>query len=976
MANAEKRPLKVFLCHASGDKPPVRDLYKHLVAEGVDAWLDKEKLLPGQDWRLEIPRAVQEADVVVVCLSNKSVTKEGYVQKEIKFALDSAEEKPEGTIFLIPARLEDCVVPERLSRWQWVDLYEENGFIQLLRSLKLRADAVGATVVPTAYEDSDKEVERRLDQLYTEGLAAFYTEDWDRACHRFQSILSERPSHKIAIEKLAEAERQRNLAKLYGQSTDAYKSENWQMAIKTLEELSQKSADYKDTAQLLKNARKQKQLKELYAEAKTLHTAQKWQAVVKVFEQISIIDSTYPDPNGLLPSAQKEVAELKRLSDLNDLYSHAVREMDAGQWYEARQLLEQVHKTQTGFLETERLLRKVEDEITKVEEHNQRNNQVNVLYEQAHGLLRSKKWRKALDKMEEIQELDEQFLDKDEISEKAKIELAREEQEAKRQNELAAIYAEAVRLLKEEKYQEALDKWQEVKVVDSKYPDRQWVQRTARKKLAETAKPIQTKPRFVITKSLWMGIVGLLVMGVVVTSMILSGKGNQNVIPTSIVVPTKTAIAIPTRTIIPSKTNTPRSATVVPTTNGYSDPTMYDDFDNAQYNGSYDKLKWGYWTSDGEAPFVQKNGELFVNMGKNNDIDINLKSYDRVTLKKPTFIEARVLLEANANASALLIGFEAISNDKYDGLTACQISNNPGTGKQDLNCSNNYFGQYQEAPLNISGVEPMWHLVRIEIDPVKMQTVFIVDGNIFGPYTLPQADKLKSDIWRFGPSMGRESVKDPPPIAHLDYVRMGAIEDDPTVYDNFDNTAYDGRFDTTKWIYAQSNPNGSAVQQDGSLVFTQSGVKQNQNLISVQQFRLQDTIGFEANLNSNMTRDGWVVMAIEGDTFGYVSCGLHSMSDWLEAVCMTLSGGGGNTIVIKYGIWHVVRIEVDVDKNKITYYIDNKKLTEETCDKSLNGLIVHLNINVSAWENRTNDSKAVTGYIDNVMVYPFDYIQP
>ena len=49
MVNEEKRLLKVFLCHASGDKPPVRKLYKELVTEGVDAWLDQEKLLPGQD---------------------------------------------------------------------------------------------------------------------------------------------------------------------------------------------------------------------------------------------------------------------------------------------------------------------------------------------------------------------------------------------------------------------------------------------------------------------------------------------------------------------------------------------------------------------------------------------------------------------------------------------------------------------------------------------------------------------------------------------------------------------------------------------------------------------------------------------------------------------------------------------------------------------------------------------------------------
>jgi hypothetical protein len=76
MAEELKHPLKVFLCHASADKPAVRALYQRLVRDGVDAWLDKEKLLPGQDWRLEIPKAVREADVVVVCLSNNSMTKE------------------------------------------------------------------------------------------------------------------------------------------------------------------------------------------------------------------------------------------------------------------------------------------------------------------------------------------------------------------------------------------------------------------------------------------------------------------------------------------------------------------------------------------------------------------------------------------------------------------------------------------------------------------------------------------------------------------------------------------------------------------------------------------------------------------------------------------------------------------------------------------------------------------------------------
>ena len=55
-----KRPLKVFLCHAHSDKDAVKALYDRLVRDGVDAWLDKENLLPGQDWELEIRKAVRE----------------------------------------------------------------------------------------------------------------------------------------------------------------------------------------------------------------------------------------------------------------------------------------------------------------------------------------------------------------------------------------------------------------------------------------------------------------------------------------------------------------------------------------------------------------------------------------------------------------------------------------------------------------------------------------------------------------------------------------------------------------------------------------------------------------------------------------------------------------------------------------------------------------------------------------------------
>jgi hypothetical protein len=137
-----KRDLHVFLCHSSDDSFTVEKFYNFLIRDGIDAWLDKKTLIPGQKWEIEIPKAVKKSDVVIVFLSSKSVTKEGFVQKEIKIALDTADEKPDGTIFIIPARLEDCEIPERLAKFHWVNLFEKDGYEFLFKALRTRADSL------------------------------------------------------------------------------------------------------------------------------------------------------------------------------------------------------------------------------------------------------------------------------------------------------------------------------------------------------------------------------------------------------------------------------------------------------------------------------------------------------------------------------------------------------------------------------------------------------------------------------------------------------------------------------------------------------------------------------------------------------------------------------------------------------------------------------------------------------------------
>jgi hypothetical protein len=87
---------------------------------------------------------------VIVTLSTSSVSKEGYVQRELRTILDIALEKPEGIIYILPLRLDDCERPRRLRPIQGVDYFpserREIAYTKLLRSLELRATALG---IPT-----------------------------------------------------------------------------------------------------------------------------------------------------------------------------------------------------------------------------------------------------------------------------------------------------------------------------------------------------------------------------------------------------------------------------------------------------------------------------------------------------------------------------------------------------------------------------------------------------------------------------------------------------------------------------------------------------------------------------------------------------------------------------------------------------------------------------------------------------------
>lgn len=117
--------LRVFICYSRRDVETAKELFEWLHSEGTEPWLDLESLVPGVTFEDEIRQAVTASDVFLVCLSSQVVNSRQYVHREIRFALDAALSVPEGQIYIVPLRLDECDLPPSLSHWQAVDYFAD-----------------------------------------------------------------------------------------------------------------------------------------------------------------------------------------------------------------------------------------------------------------------------------------------------------------------------------------------------------------------------------------------------------------------------------------------------------------------------------------------------------------------------------------------------------------------------------------------------------------------------------------------------------------------------------------------------------------------------------------------------------------------------------------------------------------------------------------------------------------------------------
>ncbi len=146
MGTNQSQNVRVFISYAREDTEAANRLYNDLKMVGLDPWLDTQSLLPGQKWKIAIKDAIKNSRYFIPLLSSNSVEKIGYVQKELKEALEVLDELevldkfPQSKVFVIPVRINDCEVnDEKVTELHRVDLFPDwkQGIEKILKSVSI-----------------------------------------------------------------------------------------------------------------------------------------------------------------------------------------------------------------------------------------------------------------------------------------------------------------------------------------------------------------------------------------------------------------------------------------------------------------------------------------------------------------------------------------------------------------------------------------------------------------------------------------------------------------------------------------------------------------------------------------------------------------------------------------------------------------------------------------------------------------------
>jgi len=134
----------VFLSHSSADKPAVEELARRLAKEGIQAWLDKWNLIPGDPWQPAIEKALAASETCAVFVGPSGLGP--WQNEEMRAAIDQRVRESARSFRVIPVllpgaqRAERSSLPTFLAATTWVEfrdsLDDQDAFHRLVWGIR------------------------------------------------------------------------------------------------------------------------------------------------------------------------------------------------------------------------------------------------------------------------------------------------------------------------------------------------------------------------------------------------------------------------------------------------------------------------------------------------------------------------------------------------------------------------------------------------------------------------------------------------------------------------------------------------------------------------------------------------------------------------------------------------------------------------------------------------------------------------
>jgi formylglycine-generating enzyme required for sulfatase activity len=191
---------RTFISYSRSNKEFVVRLTKELRAEGFPVWLDILDIPPGSRWDREVEKALKESEIFMIILTQASAESEN-VLDEIGYAIDHHKR-------IMPVLMENCEIPLRLRRFQYVDFTNKNFEEGIAAAKDLLKSLIEQPTVP--HKDVI-DLPQQKDQVETGETVQQAKEDTDHIAAeetKEQELARQRAGKELAVKVRVESEQE------------------------------------------------------------------------------------------------------------------------------------------------------------------------------------------------------------------------------------------------------------------------------------------------------------------------------------------------------------------------------------------------------------------------------------------------------------------------------------------------------------------------------------------------------------------------------------------------------------------------------------------------------------------------------------------------------------------------------------------------------------------------------------------------